>query len=119
MKKILIVDDEEMLRTFSQRALDAQRYETQTAENGREALEKLAESKPNLILTDLNMPEMDGFELCRMVKGDDRYQDIPIIAYSGLDNEEKAREAGADAYIQKPFNVDELYQKIDQLLEEN
>ncbi|MDD3988292.1 MAG: response regulator, partial [Candidatus Omnitrophica bacterium] len=75
--------------------------------------------KPNLVLLDLMLPKINGFEICRMIKFDDKFKDLPIIILSALDKEDdrkKAMEGGADAYFLKPFDLEVLLEKINSLL---
>ena len=80
--KILIVDDDENSRVFLERALLKQGYHVESVQNGAQALAKFEQSPPGLIISDILMPELDGFELCRRVKTDDRLRTIPFIFYS-------------------------------------
>ncbi|GLQ33159.1 response regulator [Litoribrevibacter albus] len=115
---ILIVDD----MTDNRLLLDAllcDTYRIYLAASGQECFEKIAENKPGLILLDLVMPEMDGFEVCKKLKSDYQTQDIPIIFItSSTDNDEKlqAYKLGADDFINKPFNHDELIAKISKVV---
>lgn len=117
--KILIVDDEEDLvemLTFRLRAAD---YDVVSARDGREGLEKAKTEKPDLIILDVMMPKMDGYHVCRTLKSDNAYKNIPIIMLTAkvLDGDKKAGEiAGADDYITKPFDGGELLAKIKKLL---
>lgn len=115
-KKVLIVDDVDIIRKTSEMIARSLKYETVTAVNGEEALERIAEHNPDLILTDVNMPLMDGLELCRRLREDGKYRRIPIIVYSGEDNREEAFRSGADDYLQKPFRVEELESKLREYL---
>jgi DNA-binding response OmpR family regulator len=118
-KKILIVDDNlEIRKTISMR-LEIENYTIITASDGEEAVSKTRDENPELIILDLMMPKMDGFEFCRMIKFDDKYKDIPIIALSALDKEEDRQRAiknGADFCFIKPFNLDLLLVKIKDLI---
>ena len=112
MNKILVVDDESNITRVLRRSLAAHRYEVRTAADGESALDTLNDFQPDLIITDLNMPEMSGIEFCRKVR---RTSDVPIIVLS-VKGEEKTKvealDAGADDYITKPFGIDELLARV-------
>lgn len=110
-RKILAVDDEKHIVRLVQINLQKEGYDVVTASNGQEALERVAEDKPELIIMDVMMPEMDGFSALEKLKGDPATADIPIIMLTA-----KAQDAdvfqgwksGADLYLTKPFNPHEL-----------
>lgn len=119
MSKILIVDDEIELNHLIATRLEADRHQVITAFNGKEGLEKVESENPDLIVLDVSMPEMDGFEVCRTLKSDDRYNKIPIIflsAMAGGDDFKAGNEIGADAYVVKPYEPTILLAKIESLL---
>ncbi len=114
-KKILIVDDEEDLVATVSFRLEANGYKVVTAFNGIDALAKVKAEKPDLILLDVMMPELDGFETAARLKSDSKTLAIPIImltAKSERESTEKALDAGAVDYITKPFNPVVLLNKI-------
>jgi two-component system chemotaxis sensor kinase CheA len=120
-KTILVVDDSITTRTLEKNILEAVGYEVKLATDGREALGVLATAGlPHLIVSDINMPRLDGFELTSRVKQDARYADIPVILVTSLDSPaDKARgiEVGADAYIVKSsFDQGNLLDTIEQLV---
>jgi len=105
-KKILIVEDEESLLKLESILLTSKGFEVKGATNGRAALEEIHKCLPDLVLLDIMLPEMDGFEVCRKIKQDPQTRDIPVImltAKKTREDMEKGREAGADCYITKPF----------------
>lgn len=117
---ILIVEDNADISYYIGRLLN-DTYQILYARNGAEGLEIAAEQMPDLILTDLMMPEMDGYELCRRVRESEVLNHIPIIiitAKSGGEERVCGLEAGADAYLEKPFNTEELNIRITRLLEQ-
>jgi len=117
--KILIVDDEESLRSLIEIYLSNNNYEVISASNGREALEKIDRDKPEIIVSDIMMPEMDGYELLGILKGSAEYSDIPVIMLTSMDEDmDKIHglSAGADDYMTKPFNMEELLLRIEKLL---
>jgi len=119
MSKILIIDDAIELNQLIQTRLEADRHKVITAYDGKEGLEKVESEKPDLIVLDVNMPEMDGFEVCRTLKSDDRYSKIPIIFLSAMAEQSDFKagiETGADAYIVKPYEPTILLAKIESLL---
>jgi CheY-like chemotaxis protein len=116
--RILIVDDMADNRLLLE-ALLSDSYQIQLAESGQKCLDMVSDDKPDLILLDLVMPEMDGFEVCEKLKADYNTQDIPIIfiTSSTCDDEKlRAYELGADDFINKPFNHDELSAKISKVI---
>lgn len=117
---ILLVEDNQDV-AFYIGGLLKERYRLLYARDGKEGLEKAAEYMPDLILTDLMMPGMDGFELCREIRGSIVLNHIPIIIITAKSEDvDKVQglEAGADAYLLKPFNTDELHVRVAKLLEQ-
>ena len=110
--RLLVVDDEPQVTRVLRRSLTAYGYEVRTAADGDAALDTYNDFHPELIITDLQMPEMTGIELCRAVR---KMSQIPIIVLSVKGEEETkvaALDAGADDYITKPFGMDELLARI-------
>ena len=117
--RILIVDDERMIVDYLEEYLQRLGYETVSAANGQEALEKVAADSPDLILLDIVIPVIDGFKVCRILKGDEATRLIPIVIMTALDGIEeriKGIEAGADDYLAKPINPRELTARIETAL---
>ncbi len=116
---ILVVDDNDDFRTFMKDSLKSE-FVIQEACNGKEAWESILDSIPDMIISDVMMPEMDGNELCRLVKSDVRTSHIPLILLTARTAEEhklEGLETGADDYITKPFNFDILMLRIRKLME--
>lgn len=117
--KILIVDDEDDIRTYLRDQL-SDRYKVALAVNGKEALKYILQEKPNLVISDVMMPEMDGIVLTKKIKSNININHIPVILLTAkASDEDKAEglETGADAYVSKPFNIDLLKVRISNLLE--
>ena len=113
---VLLVDDDPTLLSVLGRRVSRAGYETQTARSGAEALRFLDQTWPSLLVVDLMMPGMDGFELCRRVK---RVADLPIIVLSAVDDpgaKVSALELYAEDYVTKPFDPDELVARIQRVL---
>lgn len=118
-KRILLVDDEEDLRKMLRFRLESMDYDVSEAEDGQEGLDKARSNMPDLILLDLMLPKLDGFKVCRILKFDAKYKDIPIIMFTAKAQEEDkdaGRDVCADAYITKPFEPAVLVSKIKELL---
>jgi len=116
---MLIVDDNEDFRNFIS-ALFTENYRILKAEDGEMAFQLILDKMPDLIISDVMMPKIDGFELCRMVKQDIRVSHIPIIlltAKAGEENKYKGLESGAEDYIAKPFNMEMLALKVSRIVE--
>ena len=110
--RILIVDDEPQIRRVLRTSLAAQGYDLRTAADGETALETFGDWAPDLVVTDLSMPEMGGLELCRRLRA---YSQTPIIVLSVRGEEEakiEALDAGADDYVTKPFSMGELLARV-------
>lgn len=112
MKRILVIDDERQIIRMLRASLQSSGYEVITASNGLEGLERFESSRPDLIITDLAMPEMSGLELTQAVR---RLDQTPIIVLSVRDTDAmkvKALDEGADDYLTKPFSIPELLARI-------
>ncbi|HUU91103.1 MAG TPA: response regulator [Phycisphaerae bacterium] len=118
--KILVVDDYPANVKLIRRNLEAEGYETVAAYDGEEALEKVAAEKPDLILLDILMPKLDGFEVCRRIRADEATAVVPIIMVTALRETEdriQGLEAGADDFLSKPFDRGELLARVKSLLQ--
>jgi CheY-like chemotaxis protein len=118
MKKILIVEDVEFNRDLVAQLLEDD-YEILTAADGEEGLRLAEQERPDLILMDLSLPVIDGWEATRRLKANEALKNIPIIALSAhamMGDEEKARECGCDDYLSKPLDEDLLFEKLGQFL---
>jgi CheY-like chemotaxis protein len=107
--KLLIVDDNEGVRHLVSRWLERAGFVVREAKDGAEAIEKVKEDQPAIILADIRMPKIDGIELARIIKSD--YPDIKIIlmtAYSSPQTIAQARREGVDDYLEKPFTKDQV-----------
>ncbi|WP_239334225.1 response regulator [Frankia sp. CiP3] len=112
MSRVLVVDDEPQLVRALRINLHARGYEVQTAEDGRQALRRAGSYQPDIILLDLGLPDLDGVEIIRGVRG---WSTVPIIVLSGrVGSSDKvaALDAGADDYVTKPFDIDELLARL-------
>ncbi len=121
-KKILWVDNEPKLHSVNCSFLEIVGYDVCFARNGLEAMEKARQIKPDLILLDLMIPGINGYQICGIFKHDNRFWQIPVIIISALFSEEdqlKARSVGADAYITKPFEIQTLLSKVNLLANGN
>jgi chemosensory pili system protein ChpA (sensor histidine kinase/response regulator) len=108
---VLVVDDSITVRRVTQRLLQREGYRVALAADGLQALERLAEEKPTVVLSDIEMPRMDGFDLARNIRADDRLKDLPIIMITSRiagKHREHARELGVDHYLGKPYSEEEL-----------
>ena len=113
-KRILVVEDQEDNRQIVRDLLTANDYEMTEAENGEEALAAVAKDRPDLILMDIQLPVMDGYEATRRIKADPSLSSIPIIAVTSAlsGDEEKARAAGCNDFVPKPYSPRQLLAKI-------
>jgi two-component system cell cycle response regulator DivK len=116
-KRILVVEDQEDNRQILRDLLKHAGYEVIEVDNGAEALPAAAEHRPDVILMDIQLPILDGYEATRRIKADPMLKHIPIIvvtSYALSGDEAKARTAGCDAYVAKPFSPRALLEKIRQ-----
>ncbi len=118
-KTVMIVEDEPDIIMLLKRSLSSKPFTILEANSGTEALQSLKTKNPDLIILDIMMPDMDGFEVCRLVKSDDKTKAIPVIFLSVRNSEEdmnRGKEAGAIGYFSKPFDPFRLADTIDHLL---
>ena len=118
-KRILVVEDQEDNRQILRDLLASADYEMDEAENGQEALDAVVRQRPDLILMDIQLPIMDGYEATRRIKADPVLRTIPIIAVTShalTGGEEKARAAGCDDFVPKPYSPRQLLAKIREYL---
>ena len=120
--KILVVEDNQDNREMVVKVLKFNGYEVIEAVDGEEGIEKAKTEAPALILLDIYLPKMDGYEVAKRLKGDTDLRDIPVIALTAhamKGNREQALAAGCDGYISKPIDIRELPKQIEQFLRPN
>jgi DNA-binding response OmpR family regulator len=116
---ILCVDDMDSILSLLETILVLSGYKVILSKSGQEALEIINQQKIDLVLLDVNMPDLCGFEVCKRIKEDERYQNIPIVLVTGETSKEdrvKGFEAGAEDFIEKPFDPTELLTRVNMLL---
>lgn len=119
MAKILVVDDEEHIVMILKDSLEFSGFQVVTAMDGQEALEMVKKESPDLIVLDIGMPKLDGWEVCRRLKADEKTKSIPIIiltAYAQTSDQKKGAQLGADRFITKPCDLTFLVEEINRLL---
>ena len=116
--KILIVDDDDSIRSLLQQELGDAGYDVDQASNGKEALARVRANRPNLIILDIMMPEMNGFDTAAVLKNDPETMDIPIIVLSVVQDKARGFRIGIDRYLTKPIDTGLLFNEIGSLLEQ-
>jgi len=115
--RILVVDDSETMRTLMADLLPSMGYEVTTACDGHKAIEELGRCEPQLVLLDIEMPGLDGCEVCRRIKSHPETRTIPVVLVSGHpEGSDRAAGAGADGFLPKPFHIDDLLRWLRALL---
>jgi twitching motility two-component system response regulator PilG len=115
--RILVVDDSSTIRRSAESMLTAEGYEVVTAENGFEALSKVARHNPDLIFVDIMMPRLDGYQTCAIIKNNTQYRSTPVVMLTskdGLFDQARGRVVGSDLYLTKPFTKEELLAAVAQ-----
>jgi len=117
--RILLVDDEQSIVKMVGKRLEVEGFEVLIAMDGQDGLSKAQAEHPDLIILDLMLPKLNGYEVCTMLKQDARYQKIPVILFTAKAQEKDEKlgiECGANAYVRKPFRAQELLERIRALL---
>lgn len=116
MTTILVVEDEPSIADLLAVLLEAEGYRVMVAGNGREALERIAVSRPDLVLSDVMMPGMDGRELCRRLERQPNHSRIPVVLMSAVSHPKTLTDCHAAAFVEKPFDIDKLLATVRQVL---
>lgn len=120
MAKILVVDDEPDIVRVVVKIMEARGHEVETAEDGPAALEAVSSVQPDVIILDLNLPKMDGFEVCKRLKSDEATRNIPVVmmtaAYVRVEDADRGTALGADEYVTKPFLREVLIHNVERLI---
>ena len=117
-KSVLVVDDDSNIRSLLQQELTEAGYKVRLAEDGRKALTLIREETPGLVILDVMMPEMNGFDVAAVLRNDPATMDIPIIILSILEDKERGFRLGVDRYLTKPIDTASLFHEIDTLLDQ-
>jgi signal transduction histidine kinase/CheY-like chemotaxis protein/ligand-binding sensor domain-containing protein len=115
---ILVVDDDTPIRSLLRQELTDAGYNVREAANGKAALDMVRMAKPNLIILDVMMPEINGFDVAAVLKNDPATMDIPIIILSIVQDKERGLRIGVDRYLTKPINTEQLFHEVEELLEQ-
>jgi chemosensory pili system protein ChpA (sensor histidine kinase/response regulator) len=118
---VMVVDDSVTMRKVTGRVLERNNFEVGTAKDGIDALERMVDRVPDLMLLDIEMPRMDGYELATQMKADPRLRDVPIImitSRTGEKHRQRAFEIGVQRYLGKPYQEHELLRNVFELLEQ-
>lgn len=113
---ILVVDDEAPIRELLRQELTEVGYQVETAENGKEALKQIRHNRPDIIILDVMMPELNGFDLAAILKNDPKTMNIPILILSIIQDKERGFRIGVDRYLTKPVDTERLFSEIEALL---
>ncbi len=117
--KVLVVDDEVYILHILDFSLGAEGFDVITAADGEQALARARSERPDLIVMDIMMPRLDGYETCRRLKGDPSTKEIPVLLLTARGREEdrkRGMEAGADDYMTKPFSPNKLIGRVSEML---
>src|SRR6267143_3253807 len=121
-KKILLADDSITIQKVVELTFSDGDYEVTAVNNGAKAIQKLAEMRPDIILSDIIMPEKNGYEVCEYVKSHPEFRNIPVILLTGTFepfDPDRADKAGCDAVVTKPFESQSLIHKVEELIEQS
>jgi chemosensory pili system protein ChpA (sensor histidine kinase/response regulator) len=116
---IMVVDDSITMRKVTTRVLERADFEVMTAKDGLDALEKLQDNTPSLMLLDIEMPRMDGYELATYMRNDTRLRQVPIVmitSRTGEKHRQRALEIGVERYLGKPYQEDDLLRQVQEVL---
>ena len=122
MAKILVVDDDIHATTLFKTLLTAKGFEAVVVNDSSTAVEVADSTEPDLIILDLMMPEPNGFDVCKLLRADQKYSQTPIVIFTAMGDKESkdaAFEAGADEFLTKPFRVEDLMQRIRVLIDKS
>ena len=117
--RILVVEDEESLLKLESILLSSKGYSVTGVMDGRSALEEVRANRPDLVILDIMLPEIDGFEVCRQIKEDPETRQIPVLILTAKKNSQdlaRGQQVGCDAYITKPFKSVKVLDKVQELL---
>ncbi|WP_421855135.1 response regulator [Oricola sp.] len=118
-KKVLTVDDSRTMREMLRHCLAGAGFDVVTAEDGADGIDKLKETRPDVVITDINMPVMDGFEFIESVRQSSEYNRIPILVLtteSAPEKKQRAQDAGATGWIVKPFDPEKLTRAVNRVM---
>ena len=119
-KKILVVEDSPTIMEMKCSILDGEGFETIRATDGIESIQKVRKENPDLIVLDIRLPDMDGYQICRLLKKGEAYKHIPVIMATATKIEKKDEfwglQVGADAYLTEPFEPEDLINAVNELL---
>lgn len=120
MASILVVDDEPDIVRVVVKIMEARGHVVATARDGAEAIERVLAAPPDLVILDLNLPKLDGYEVCKRIKQDPRSRHVPVVmmtaAYVSVEDAKAGSSAGADEYVVKPFLREVLVHNVERLL---
>ena len=113
-QNVLVIDDQPEIRNLMVEILKKRGYQVSTASDGHDALTQFALARPDLVITDLTMPGLNGYQICRLIRG---ISSVPVLVMSAqMGAEDMAYRMGADAFIPKPFDLEDLWAEIEELL---
>lgn len=118
-KRILIIEDEDSLLKLESILLTSKGYEVVGAKDGKSGLDELARCKPDLVILDIMLPGIDGFEVCKLIRGNPETQTIPVVmltAKKSLQDNERGMQVGADAFVTKPFKSAHVIEIVETLI---
>ena len=117
--KVMVIDDSKVIRRSAESMLAKEGFTVFTAEDGFDALSKIAENEPEIIFVDIMMPRLDGYQTCALIKNNSRFRGTPVVMLSskeGLFDKAKGRVVGSDSYLTKPFSREDLVNAIQSLV---